>query len=320
MTNRATAPSSECKPVPVESFRAPGFGTLEPEIRTVVLTAMERAQKDFRSIEPDVVVTEKLRMSQRARLRLKAARENDGTPRLLRTSDGSVEWDKVLIALESHLRWTTFRENARIVVAVDPEVAPLETVLDEVGEEVERLRTAINRNGTEKLKAEALRSHVFADRRTPRSRPSALTEVEDIRAALVELPPDAPQWLKEFDERLARVQNRLELAYDGRNRPKTVKVWSAEVLLAVLALDIVLGDLLGWAGLTATLPRLKQFKRVITPPKPRTTTRNLAEASESTEENEEIEENEDLTDEERELDAELEPVEIGGGKEEDETP
>lgn len=315
MTSRVATQSSDCFATgELHPYFQSETVDLEPAIRAVALDFLERARKDYRGSDPDLSVQDALLMSQRARLRLKAAEKHDGTPELLLVEGEGPLWIEVLKALEDHVRWTTLLPGARVVIAADPNVVSLEAVLSETSEEFGRLRTAVSRNGTESEKSKILLKHFFSDYRTPRSRPVALTLVENTRAALAQPPPEAPRSLKAFDARFQRLEERLGAAYDGRNKPKAIRVWFDEAQIAVLALQIALGDLLTWASSTALLKRLRQFERVIAPRHRKDGTAVLVTDPSAPLEEDEIQE--ELTDEDRELDAQLEPVEIGGLEEE----
>lgn len=269
---------------------------------------LARAVEAFPGSVPDLDLKEKLRKVQRTVLRIRAAKA-DNTPDLFLHESSGALWVDGLNSLAENARQASFNTGARVQVEPDPDTCSLQTALSEAGDELIRFRIAIEGNGSDPMLAETLTSHFYREpSRFPRSRPSAIAEIDEIITAIRHRPEGSPDWLDRFIPRLERAKRRLKLAYDGRQKPTVVRTWSDEVQIAALALELALNDFLGFAATTASSNRFTQFVRVIAPHQLRPT-RSLEQGSSDIRDKEA--EGAGSTMEEEELDAEVEDPEIG---------
>lgn len=199
---------------------------------------------------------------------IEKARDRDDTPLLQHVPHATtaepqeVLWLDLFATLIEHTKRTI--AHGVIWIPRPDDVMLLSRAIDEALELVERVKIAIDSSGVRAEEIAGLRDRIIGTRTISRSRAGMKLELGYLRVGIEES-AEVPPALRVLVPALTTAKTHLTTAVEGKRLPAQVKQYSPEVHIAVLALVLAMDEFLSWAAGTATMSRLRTFRRIIAP-------------------------------------------------------
>lgn len=242
--------------------------TLPPPTRGQVERLLRLGAGRFEGIDPELDPDAVVKTCAQLCRWIERARDRDPTPLLQLMPDpvtgepSDVLWLEVFAALIEHAKRTM--THGIVWVARSEDVMLLSQAIQEALELVERVKTAIHGNGVLPEQSAALASKIIANRNPSRTRTGMKLELGYLRVGIEESPEATPA-LRLLVPQILAGKRHLSLAVEGKRLPMKVKQYGPEVHVAVLALLLGMNEFLAWASATATMARLRTFRRIVAP-------------------------------------------------------
>lgn len=242
--------------------------TLSPLLVHQVDRLLRKGAGKFDGVDPFLDPDAILRILAQLCRWVERSRDRDDTPLLQQVPDPvtaeplDVTWLEVFAVLSEH----TKREMAHGVTWVPrpDDVMLLSHAISEALDLVERVKTGIDGTGVEAEEMGAIRERIIGNRTISRSRSGMRLELGYLLVGINES-PDAPPGLRVLTSAIRTTKRRLAIAVEGKRLPTQMKQYGEGVHVAVFALLLAMNEFLSWAAGTATMPRLRTFRRIIAP-------------------------------------------------------
>lgn len=267
MTKHAQAAAETLDPS-ATSLAPPLTESLRPVVIAEAQRLLHSGAKMFYGIDPHLSPDHILQDVARLGRWIERARDRDDTPLLLQVPDRAtseptdVTWLELFAALSEHAK----RVMAHGVTWVPrpDDVILLSQAISNAQELVERVKIGVNGSGVMAEENAELHSRVFGDRSITRSRSGMRLELGYLLVGIDES-PDAPPGVRILVPTLRTAKRQLAIAVEGKRLPTQVKQYGVEVHVAVFALLLAMNEFLSWAAATATMSRLRTFRRIVAP-------------------------------------------------------